>query len=196
MSKLQPVPAATVVLARAALLGDGIEILLMLRNSKLVFHGGHWVFPGGKIDAQDYEPDEPANEYKAALNAAVRETKEEACIDIEPQALIHTAHWTTPEHLPRRYSTWFFVCPIMSPVKVQVDNSEMLDHRWLSPANALEAASTGEIELPRPTLTTLRDIASYQSLAQLMQGAADTKIHIFPDPSPFYQPEAMGYLPR
>ncbi len=91
MSEMTPVPAATVVVARDSATQGSIEILLLRRNSKLVFHGGHWVFPGGRVDQADFEGVEGL-EYRAALKAAVRETKEEAGLDIGESQLIHTAH--------------------------------------------------------------------------------------------------------
>ena len=39
-----PIPAATVVLLRDA--DDGIEVLMLKKNSKITV-GGMWVFPGG-----------------------------------------------------------------------------------------------------------------------------------------------------
>ena len=93
MTNIQPVPAATVVLARESEVHSDIEILLLKRNSRLVFHGGHWVFPGGRIDAEDFKRSRGDLEYVAALKAAVRETREEAGIEISEEHLIHTAHW-------------------------------------------------------------------------------------------------------
>jgi 8-oxo-dGTP pyrophosphatase MutT (NUDIX family) len=49
------VAAATVVLIRDA--SEGIEVLLARRNSKIYFAGGAWVFPGGRIDAEDHGTD-------------------------------------------------------------------------------------------------------------------------------------------
>ena len=69
MSEMTPVPAATVVVARDSATQGFIEILLLRRNSKLVFHGGHWVFPGGRVDQADFEGVEGL-EYRAALKAA------------------------------------------------------------------------------------------------------------------------------
>jgi 8-oxo-dGTP pyrophosphatase MutT (NUDIX family) len=46
------IPAATVVLLRDA--AGGLETLMLRRNSKLAFAGGAWVFPGGRIDPEDY----------------------------------------------------------------------------------------------------------------------------------------------
>src|SRR5438876_6495650 len=87
------IPAATVVLLRDGT--DGLETLLLRRNSKLEFAGGMWVFPGGRIGTADYVSElvgaagdrlpplerEPAAMLAAAKRAAVREAKEEAGLD-------------------------------------------------------------------------------------------------------------------
>ena len=46
-------PAATVIPLRET--SDGFEILLIHRNPGLSFQGGMWAFPGGRIEASDYE---------------------------------------------------------------------------------------------------------------------------------------------
>lgn len=193
MGELQPVPAATVVLVRETAAKQDIEVLLLRRNSSLVFHGGHWVFPGGRIDAHDFAQCEQELEYPAALKAAVRETKEEAGIDIEEQQLIHTAHWTTPPKLPRRFCTWFFVCPLSKPVSVVVDNNEILEHRWITPREALAEADAKSLILPRPTSVTIQDIAKHRNLAQLLQDITRRNIRVFPQDSEYYRPQEMGY---
>ena len=73
MSEILPVPAATVVLVRESKQDPGLQVLLLQRNSRLVFHGGHWVFPGGRIDEVDYDKTAGGLEYLAAKKAAVRE---------------------------------------------------------------------------------------------------------------------------
>ena len=192
MSDIAPVPAATVVLARESSTKSDIEVLLLLRNPKLVFHGGHWVFPGGRIDADDFAQCESGLEYPAALKAAVRETREEAGIDIDESQLVHTAHWTTPPALPRRFSTWFFICPLYQTVAVTVDNAEIHDYRWITPTDALAEARIETLILPRPTVTTLKDIAACHSLTELMRHATESSIRVFPRDSEYYRPEEMG----
>ena len=183
---MQPNPAATVVLARQA--ANDIEILLLLRNSKLKFKGGQWVFPGGRIDPADYPDEACEHVYHAAKTAAVRETREEANVDIKAEDLIHIAHWTTPEGRPRRFSTWFFVCPVEKPETIVVDNSEILDFQWLSPTQALHAETNGDLPIPIPTVKTLESLASYRSLEQLRQALSDIEIRVVPEGSPFYDP--------
>jgi len=195
MTDQEPVPAATVVLARDGVDQDDIEILLVRRSTRLVFHGGHWVFPGGRVDEADFQAAGSELEYPAALKAAVRETREETGIELAEQSLIHTAHWTTPPRLPRRFCTWFFVYPVTIPVTVQVDQREILAHRWLRPAQALAEDDSGELILPHPTRVTLEDLAAYSSLDALLAGVTEGSVRVFPLDSRYYRPAEMGYSP-
>ncbi len=194
----EPVPAATVVLARRADGADadcraGIEVLLLKRSAKLVFHGGHWVFPGGRIDAGDYSDGTGDGRlYAAALRAALRETREETGLRIRAEQLIHVGHWTTPPGLPRQFSTWFFVCPLRRPGTVEIDRTEITDHRWLSPRQALRDAREDKLVLPGPTRTTLSDIADYRDLEALERGLRQARVRVFPADSKYYRPAEMG----
>ena len=49
-----PEPAATVCLVRES--GAGLEVYLTRRHADLVFLGGFHVFPGGKVDREDFSP--------------------------------------------------------------------------------------------------------------------------------------------
>ena len=192
MAKVQPSPAATVVLVKDSKFG--VEVLMLLRNSNLAFNGGHWVFPGGKIDANDYVMGNEQLEYHAALHAAVRETQEEAGITINHEDLIHTAHWTTPEHLPRRFSTWFFLCPLYKPAEVCVDQGEILDFQWIAPIKALEACKEEDFKVPRPTQVTLQDLTVYTCVDELLNNIAKQDIRVFPKDSEYYRPVEMGFV--
>jgi 8-oxo-dGTP pyrophosphatase MutT (NUDIX family) len=95
-------PAATVVLLRDA--ADGLEVLLLRRHGESDVLGGAYVFPGGKLDREDSEPEllahldvdpprlhaalgEPDLDVESAAGlfvAACRETFEEAGILLAP----------------------------------------------------------------------------------------------------------------
>ena len=77
-----PRPAATVVPLRDG--NDGLETLMLSRNSKIAF-GGMWVFPGGRVDEADRVG---SDERAGARRAAVRESFEEAGLAIEEGSLI------------------------------------------------------------------------------------------------------------
>lgn len=171
----EPAPAATVVLLRDA--SDAIEVLLLRRNSQLAFHGGAWVFPGGRIDAEDSGSD---GEEGAARRAASREAREEAGLVVDPAQLVQISHWTTPEGLPKRFATWFFL-GAADATQVRVDGGEIHAHAWLSPQAALEARRAGEIELPPPTFVTLATLLDRRSVADAVAAArAKTPLSYLP----------------
>jgi 8-oxo-dGTP pyrophosphatase MutT (NUDIX family) len=49
-----PVPAATIVMLRDG--DDGLEVFMVVRHHQIDFASGALVFPGGKADAQDFDP--------------------------------------------------------------------------------------------------------------------------------------------
>ena len=72
---------------------------MMRRNSKIAF-GGMWVFPGGRLDDDDFPADDRDDVFAASLTAAVREAKEEADLDLDPTSLVRFSHWTPPPVAP------------------------------------------------------------------------------------------------
>ena len=52
---VQPIkPAATVIIARQGAENGPPEIFMLRRTSKAAFAGGMFVFPGGRVDADDH----------------------------------------------------------------------------------------------------------------------------------------------
>jgi 8-oxo-dGTP pyrophosphatase MutT (NUDIX family) len=165
VSDVPVLPAATVVLLRE---GRGApEVLLLRRSSALAFHGGAWVFPGGRLDLDAGETDDDAG----ARRAAAREAQEEAGLALDPAALVPLSHWTTPEGRPRRFATWFYVAAA-DRAEVTVDGGEIHDHRWCTPAEALASQRAGEIELPPPTFVTLSILAAHPTPRAALEAAA------------------------
>jgi 8-oxo-dGTP pyrophosphatase MutT (NUDIX family) len=157
-------PAATVVLLRDS--AGVTEVLLVRRNTQLAFHGGAWVFPGGRVDAEDYSG--ALDMVAAARRAATREAWEEAGVVVQPQGLTLFARWITPASLPKRFDTWFFVGRAVDEM-VQVDGSEIHDHQWVAPSVALEAQRAGRLDLPPPTWVTLDRLSRLGSVASVLE---------------------------
>lgn len=158
------VPAATVVLVRDR---DGVlEVLLLQRNSKLAFAGGAWVFPGGAVDAGDAGEDE----LERARHAACREAMEEAGWSVAPQHLHWFAHWTTPDNMRKRFSTWFFIVDVSAEQQqVAIDGGEITAARWVTPAQALEQHIGKHIELMPPTFITLQELSQHRDTQAALQ---------------------------
>ncbi|MFN8641448.1 MAG: NUDIX hydrolase [Candidatus Binatia bacterium] len=151
-------PAATVVIVRDR--RDDCEVLLVRRNARLSFHGGAWVFPGGRVDAADYGGGDDV--VAAARQAAVREAREETGLELRGCDLVAISRWVTPVQLPKRFDTWFFAAE-GTDAPVAVDGGEIHDHQWMSPAEALTAQRAGAIELPPPTFVTITAIAPHRT---------------------------------
>jgi 8-oxo-dGTP pyrophosphatase MutT (NUDIX family) len=172
------IPAATVVVARDG--EHGLETLLIRRNTALEFAGGMWVFPGGRIDPDDYAVDAPGDEARAARRAAVREAVEEAGLVLHESSLVAFSHWTAPRAAPKRFATWFFLapCPPGTPV-VTIDGGEIHDHAWMRPVDAIARRDAGDIELAPPTWVTLHRLARTADLAAAVADARDRDVERF-----------------
>ncbi|MEM6705584.1 MAG: NUDIX domain-containing protein [Acidobacteriota bacterium] len=149
-SSTPAIPAATVVLLRQR--ETSPEVLMLRKNSKIAF-GGMWVFPGGRIDEEDYPADRDLE--GAARVAAAREAAEEAAVTATPEEFVWFAHWTPPPSSPKRFATYFFATVIEGSENVQIDGGEVLDHMWIAPAEALAKHGAGDIDLAPPTWVTL-----------------------------------------
>lgn len=167
----EAVQAATVVVLRDG--PDGLETLLLRRNSKLGFGAGAWVFPGGRVDPIDLDPQHPEDEEAAARRAAVREAAEEANLAVDPDGLVPFSHWTPPLVPMRRFATWFFLARAPG-TGVKVDGGEIVDHVWVRPASALELHVAGEVELLPPTWITLSNLAHHHDVIGALAEAAAT----------------------
>jgi 8-oxo-dGTP pyrophosphatase MutT (NUDIX family) len=142
---LTPIPAASVIVLRDA----PLEVLLLRRNDKSSFVPGAWVFPGGAIEAGEDMRD-----------AAVRETLEECAIVLDPNTLVMTSRWITPEGIPKRFDTWFFVAKVARDVNATIDGSEIVDAMWIAPADAL---ARRDLRLVFPTIKNLEQIARFDN---------------------------------
>lgn len=175
-----PIPAATVVLLRDG--AGGVETLMLRRDSKLAFAGGAWVFPGGRIDPEDYPggvaTDDPASVHAAARAAAAREAMEEAGLAVDPATLVWFAHWTPGAVPARRFATWFFVAAAPEG-RVVVDDGEIREHQWIRPAEALRRRDAGQIELIPPTWVTLHSLLGATSTAEVCSAASARDPQVF-----------------
>ncbi len=163
------IPAATVVVLRDG--AEGLEVLMLRRDKDLSFAGGMWVFPGGRIDPGDH-PAGTADLEAAARAAAAREAAEEAGLSIDSADLRRWSHWTPPPESPKRFTTAFFVAPLPDgAAEVVIDDGEIRDHRWLSPATVLELRDAGEVGLGPPTYITLRQLMDHDRVASALAHA-------------------------
>lgn len=148
---LSPIPAASAIVLR-----DGpLEVLLLRRNEKSSFVPNAWVFPGGTIEA-DETPEV----------AAARETFEEAGLQIDPRQLVLTSRWITPEGIPKRFDTYFFLAKVERDATVTIDGREIVEAIWLAPDEAL---ARRDLKLVFPTIRNLEALRGFESVAAIIE---------------------------
>ena len=162
-------PAASLILLRRG--GKhaerGVQVLLVRRTHEARFMPGVWVFPGGRVDSTD-----AGDEDAAHMACAVRELHEEAGIELPPDAeLLPWSRWITPEPVPVRFDTRFYVAlaPPHSPPRP--DGHETTAAEWFSPASALERHGAGDLDLVFPTIKHLESLLPYSSSGEVLEAA-------------------------
>ena len=78
--------------------------------------------------------------------------------------LVPYAHWITPEGMPKRFDTWFFLAAAPPEQVGAHDGKESTDSIWVSPREALEGGETGRFKLPFPTTRNLIKLGKQASV--------------------------------
>jgi 8-oxo-dGTP pyrophosphatase MutT (NUDIX family) len=177
-------PAALRLSATVLLLRPGVEVYLQRRAASMAFASGMYVFPGGTVDAADFDGPPLAREWPARLGlpereawavvrAAVRELTEETGVRVAPGDLVPWSRWVTPVFEPRRYDTSFFLAALpdgQEPADVSGEADRTL---WLSPAEAVARFESGEIVMLPPTVVTLRGLTGFESVDAALAAASE-----------------------
>lgn len=145
--------------------------VLMVRRSRVGAFPGSLVFPGGKIDPDDAS-DERATRFqglaqlgtdeRARRVAAARELHEETGLELTNlSAMWPLSRWITPEGLPYRVDTWFYILEAPTVQAPVADGREITELRWASPAELLEGHARGDTPLLLPTLAHVTRLAEF-----------------------------------
>jgi 8-oxo-dGTP pyrophosphatase MutT (NUDIX family) len=84
-------------------------------------------------------------------------------------ALMPYAHWITPEGMPKRFDTWFFLAAAPPDQLGAHDGKESTDSIWVSPREALEGGDNGRFKLPFPTTRNLIRLGKQGSVNEALQ---------------------------
>lgn len=155
----EPAYAATVVMLRDG--ERGIEVLLAKRPEGSRSFAGAWVFPGGMVEAVDLV-DGPAGEL-TARRTAVRETREEIGLVVDPAELVPFSRWTPPTGSPKTLITTFFAVRVPDG-ELRPAPDEVADLAWMRPGDALERHARGGMSLWPPTWVTLHGLDAPDSV--------------------------------
>lgn len=187
-----PRDAASVILLRPSSAGR-LEVLMLRRHDNYDVLGGAHVFPGGKVDRRDGEAilprardmterlGEPGlSELDAAAlyQAAARETREEASVDLALDQLFPWSRWITPRKpsmMSKRFDTRFFVAILPADQSVRHDDHETVETLWIEPRAALERYWDHQLRLAPPQIMSLSHLARFPTPAQAIDEACSRR---------------------
>lgn len=174
-------PAATVILLRRGGKHSdrGLEVLMLRRGQGARFMPGVWVFAGGVVEPQDAAAAGPGagiDSEEAHRACGARELGEEASVSLVAEDLLPWSRVITPEAVPIRFDTRFYVALAPAHCRPQPEPSEMEEARWIAPSDALAAAERGEMEISFPTLRHLEELSGFDRAGEVIEAAADREI--------------------
>ena len=82
---------------------------------------------------------------------------------LDLEALTVFARWITPNMMPRRFDTWFYVAKAPEEQLAVCDGSETVDAEWIEPAEALRLGELGQRTVIFPTRMNLQLLAEAAS---------------------------------
>ena len=90
--------------------------------------------------------------------------------------LHYYAHWITPEFSPKRFDTRFFAAEVPEGMDAMHDGVELVNSRWISPGDALDRHESGKLPMILPTIMTLKQLQTYDSIAAVFADKPDRPI--------------------
>lgn len=90
--------------------------------------------------------------------------------------LVPFAHWITPEFMPLRFDTHFFVVAAPADQLADHDGNESVDSLWTSVPAALELERTGRRTIIFPTLENLRRLGRDRTVGEAIERARRARI--------------------
>lgn len=107
------------------------------------------------------------NERRGSLVALAQDEQ----LVLATDRLTYFAHWITPEGMPKRYDTHFFLAAAPVEQEAVYDALETSEGVWISPAEALERFEQGSFPIAFPTFHQLHDLAAFSSVQEALNAA-------------------------
>jgi len=106
-------------------------------------------------------------DYRAGLQnrtITLRAIAEAERLVLGTDALLHWAHWITPEAMPKRFDTHFFLAAMPEGQEAAHDQLETTDSAWVTPEAALRDFEAGSFPLVFATVHQLQALTSISSI--------------------------------
>ena len=90
-------------------------------------------------------------------------------VQLATDHLGYFAHWITPEGMPKRFDTHFFITTAPEEQEAAHDKLETSEGVWVRPSDALQRYDNGIFPLVFATIHQLRDLAGFNSVQEALQ---------------------------
>jgi 8-oxo-dGTP pyrophosphatase MutT (NUDIX family) len=130
---------------------------------------------------------EPLNRGEKTL----RDMAETEGLDYALDTLVPFAHWITPDVMPKRFDTWFFLAPAPSDQIGVHDGSESVDSEWVGAQAALDDWEAKTRTIVFATRMQLVKLARSNTVAEALAATRrDTVVDVMPvlDKTSFAEP--------
>ncbi|GCE47572.1 hypothetical protein EI42_06026 [Thermosporothrix hazakensis] len=137
--------------------------------------------------------------YRQQLNeraVSLRTILEQEGLQPAFDQLAYFAHWITPEQLPRRFDTHFFLAAAPAQQEALYDRLETSEGLWIEPVVALERFEAGTFPIAFPTFHQLRDLSAFRTVREAVEA---TRTRYVPTHQPCWLEQEGGpfvYLPE
>jgi len=119
-----------------------------------------------------------------ADRVSIGEMVEAESLELACDLLVPFAHWITPEVLPKRFDTWFYLVEAPVDQVALHDGKESVDSLWTSVEAALRAEREGKRTIIFPTLVNLRKLGRSPDVRSALAAArADRIVTVLPSVS-------------
>jgi 8-oxo-dGTP pyrophosphatase MutT (NUDIX family) len=130
--------------------------------------GGDFVSLVGAADHERLKQDRVrVHDARTTLRAVIERERLRLALD----ALVLFAHWVTPPVDTRQFDTRFFMTRVPPHQTPAHDDTETTHSLWARPTDAIAQSMKGEIVLPPPTWSTLRELEPFESVKDALAWA-------------------------
>jgi 8-oxo-dGTP pyrophosphatase MutT (NUDIX family) len=133
--------------------------------------GSDQLIPGRRL--QDLEP------YRQKINhgdVAFHEFLQQQDLRLACDQLVHFAHWITPDMMPKRFDTHFFLADAPVDQVALHDGHESVDSVWMTPQAALAGAASGRYTVIFPTLRQIEKLGHSSSPKTAIDRARTSRV--------------------
>jgi 8-oxo-dGTP pyrophosphatase MutT (NUDIX family) len=126
---------------------------------------------GERLASFDHYRDALNNGHRGLLAMVRKENLALATEDMHP-----FAHWVTPDMMPKRFDTRFYITRAPEGQLAAHDGSESVDSVWITPQRVLKEADEGKWTVIFPTRCNLEMLAEASSVEDALDRAKNRKI--------------------